>query len=184
MASQPKHSYTFEDYLELEERSAYKSEFHAGEIFSMSGGTELHSRLSSRMNAVLERHLPACRIYDSNLKLYLEGANQGVYPDCMALCEDPWFWKERQDVVLNPVAVVEVLSSSTQDYDRGAKALHCRSVPSIQHILLISQDRVFVEHLWRQDQHTWTLTEYDERRFSLTILKSEITLEEIYRNIL
>ncbi len=184
MASQPKHSYTFQEYLDLEEKSTYKSEFHAGEIFDMSGGTEIHSRLSSRMNAVLERRFPACRIYDSNLKLYIEQVNEGVYPDCMALCGDPQFWNNRQDTLLNPTLIVEVLSPSTQDYDRGTKALYYRSVPSIEHILLISQDRVFVEHLWRQDEHAWILKEYDERRLSVNILKSEITLEEIYRDIL
>ncbi len=184
MASSLQHLYSLEEYLELEKKANYKSEFHAGEIYAMAGGTGTHSRLSSRMNAVLDRRLPGCQIFDSNLKLYIQQANQCVYPDCMAVCGDSQFCDASHLILVNPTVIVEVLSPSTERYDKETKVFHYRSVPSIQNILLISQDRVFVEHFLRQDEHTWMILQYNQRQSSLFLQDSEITLEEIYREIL
>ena len=82
----------------------------------MSGGTEVHSRLSARMVVLLDRLFPTCRVYDSKLKLYVETWNRGLYTDAMLLCGEPVFWNDQTDVILNPTLVVEVLSSSTHTY--------------------------------------------------------------------
>ena len=184
MASSPRHVHTFEEYLELEQNAEYKSEFHDGEIYAMAGGTPAHSRISVRIAGLLDARLRGCSVYDSNLNLYIEQMNRGVYPDCMALCGEPLFWNNRRDVILNPTVVVEVLSPSTEDYDRGTKALYYRGVSSIQHILLISQDRVLIDHFSRQDDHTWTITQYSVPANSIRLLEAEIPVAEIYRNIL
>lgn len=146
MATQPKHLYTFEEYLELERAAAFKSEFYAGEIYAMAGGTAIHSRLSARALVVLDRHLLNCQIYDSNLKIHIEATKEGVYSDAMAICEEVQFWNGQSDVIVNPALVVEVLSPSTQKHDRGSKVNSYRTIPSLQHILVISQDRILVEH--------------------------------------
>ncbi len=184
MATVPQQSHSFEEYLNLEASADYKSEFHAGEILAMSGGTLTHSRLSSRMNFVLASHLVGCQIFDSNLNVRIEAYDKGVYPDCMVICGEPQFWKARQDAIVNPTVVVEVLSPSTEDYDRGNKSHYYRSLPSLQHILLISADLILVEHLVRQSGNAWTITSYLHRTDRLMLLGSEIILEEIYKDIL
>ena len=184
MATSPKHLYTYDEYLELEGKADYKSEFHAGEIYAMSGGTPMHARLSARIAGLLDRALPACQVYDSNLKLYIERVNEGVYPDCMVICGEVEFWKNRKDVIVNPTLVVEVLSPSTEQYDQGVKSVYYRSVPSLRHILLVSQDKILIDHFVRQDDRTWIVTRHNARPDVIPVLGSELILEEIYRNIL
>jgi Uma2 family endonuclease len=184
MATQPRQRFSFREYLELERTGDGKSEFHNGQIHAMSGGTEPHSRLSSRIGALLNVRLSHCRVYDSNLKLYIEQFDKGVYPDCMVLCGSPQFWNEQSDVVLNPSLVVEVLSPSSERYDRGEKASYYRSVPSLQEILILSQDLVFAEHSTRQGDSTWRLVQYTGRNERVRVLGAELSLEEIYAGIL
>ncbi len=184
MATQPQQRFSFEQYLKLERTANGKSEFHNGQIYAMSGGTEPHSRLSARIVALLSLRLPDCRVYDSNLKLYIEQFDRGVYPDCMALCGTPQFWNAQADVILNPSLVVEVLSPSTERYDRGEKASYYRSISSLGQILIVSQDQVFAEHSIRQNDSTWTLVQYTGTSDRIPILNIEISLGEIYSGIL
>jgi len=184
MASQPQQRFSFREYLELERSAASKSEFHDGQIYAMSGGTEPHSRLSARIVALLSLRLNECRVYDSNLKLYIQQFDKGVYPDCMVLCGSPQFWNEQSDVILNPSLVVEVLSPSSERYDRGEKASYYRSIPSLKEILILSQDQVFAEHSVRQGDSTWTLVQHTSRNDLLRVLGVKLSLEEIYAGIL
>lgn len=184
MASRPQPHQTFEEYLELERRAEYKSEYHGGDIYAMSGGTLLHSRLSARMCAVLDRHFPTCQTLDSNLKVYVRQADRCFYPDAMLLCGEPEFYDAHQDVITNPLLVVEVLSPSTRRYDQGAKADCYRSVPSIEHILLISQDQVFLEHFARQQNQTWIITSYSDRGSAVSLPNVALPIDEIYGGIL
>jgi Uma2 family endonuclease len=184
MATQPQQRFSFLDYLKLERIADCKSEFHNGRIYAMSGGTEPHSRLSARICALLSLRLSQCRVYDSNLKLYIEQFDKGVYPDCMVLCGLPQFWNEQIDVILNPSLVVEVLSPSSEKYDRGEKASYYRSIPSLQEILIVSQDRVFVEHSQNQGGSTWRLVQYTGRNDCIRVLNTELSIGEVYEGIL
>ncbi len=175
-------NYTFAEYLDLEHQSDTPHEFHAGEIFAMSGGTEVHSRLSARMAVLLDRLFPMCRVYDSKLKLYVETWNRGLYPDAMLLCGEPIFWNDQTDVILNPTLVVEVLSSSRHTYDRGPKSEFYRAVPSIKHILLISQWAASVEYFERHD-NGWTITPHVGSE-TISVLGSQLQLADIYAGIL
>ena len=183
MATQSQQIYSREEYLDLEEQAKYRSEYHAGIILAMSGGTATHARLSARMVVVLDRYLSSCAVYDSSLKLYVQPSDRGLYPDAMAVCEDLQFVQSRKDIILNPTVVVEILSSSTEKYDRGTKSDYYRAVPSVQHILLVSQDEPLVDHFARQTGDNWTITRcVDHDRIPL--LKAEIPVEEVFRNIL
>ncbi len=186
MATQPRRLATLNEYLEAERLADHKSEYHDGEIFGMSGGTFNHSLLSVRLITILARLLDSCKIFDSNLRLYLEQTRQCVYPDAMVLCGHPEFLDNRKDVLLNPILVVEVLSPSTQAYDRGIKALSYRTIPSLRHCLLISQDRPNIEHPSRDLDGTWLINEYTgcNATIPLTDLSIELSTAEIYRNIL
>ena len=103
----------------------------------------------------------------------------------MVVCGNSEFKDTRNDVLLNPTLVVEVLSPLTEAYDKGAKSLYYRTVPSLRHCLLISQDRIFVEHSARQEDRTWILTQYSDRNMRVPIQEMgvEISLSEIYQNI-
>ncbi len=184
MATQPRQLVTFDEYLERERKADVKSEYYSGEVYVMAGGTAIHSRLSARMIAILDRLL-RCEIYDSNLKLFVESVQECVYPDAMVVSGTAEFKDLRNDVLLNPTLVVEVLSPSTEAYDKGAKSLYYRTVPSLRHCLLISQDRIFVEHSERQEDRTWILTQYSDRNVRVPIksMDVEISLSEIYEDI-
>ncbi len=184
MASQPAHVYSLEEYLERERQAECRSEYFEGEVFAMSGGTGRHSELSARMIVLLGRS--PCRVFDSNLKIYLQQSDQCVYPDASVVCEAPQYLDEREDVLLNPALVVEVLSPSTERYDKSSKALYYRNLPSLRHCLLLSQNRVLIEHSERQENRTWVVQTYTDLRekIPLEILGFELSLDEVYKGIL
>ncbi|MBV9677555.1 MAG: Uma2 family endonuclease [Acidobacteriaceae bacterium] len=176
---------TFDQYLELEEKADFKSEYRAGEVFAMSGGTEPHARLIARVAYLLSREVGnKCRVYSSELKLYVAGVNESMYPDGMALCGEPEFYKNRKDVIVNPTLVVEVLSPSTKYYDGSFKTRAYRTIPSLQHCLLIDSESVYVQLSSRHGDR-WILTESIERSRHLDIGDLvAFTLEEVYNGIL
>ncbi len=187
MATEPLPRFTLEQYLALERQEEGKSEYHNGEIFSMSGGTELHARLSFRIAHLLELYLKGmCRVYGSDLKIYLEKQDLCVYPDAMAICGEPEFLDQRNDVIKNPSLIVEVLSPSTASYDKARKSIYYRDLPSLQHCLLIEQDQVYVEHSARHENGTWLLNSHTslDRTITLSGLSVSIPVSEIYTGIL
>jgi Uma2 family endonuclease len=185
MATQSKPLHTFDEYLTLERAAEYKSEFFAGEIYVMSGGTEPHARLSTRMTRLLGNGLEnECRVYGSDLKLYIAAWDHGIYPDGMVICDEPVFWNGQQDVVTNPSLVVEVLSPSTARYDRVTKVPFYQSIPSLKQILVLAQDKIWVEHHQRQSETSWLITLYSSTQDTLNIRGVSIALQDIYRGIL
>ena len=180
MATQPRHGYTFEEYLELERKADFKSEYRAGHIIAMSGGTGTHSELAAQIIFLLKR-AKRCRVFDSNLRLYIEHYNESTYPDAMLICGKVQYWKGQNDVVTNPTAAVEVLSPSTEKYDRTTKRGYYSSVPSMEHILVVWQDRVRVECSTRQDASTWITKQYDNES---DVLPLGFNVAEIYEGIL
>ncbi len=174
---------TFDQYLELEEKADFKSEYRAGEVFAMSGGTEPHARLIARVAYLLSREVGnRCRVYSSELKLYVAGVNESMYPDGIVLCGEPEFYKNRKDVIVNPTLVVEVLS--TKYYDGSFKMRAYRTIPSLQHCLLIDSESVYVQ-LSSRHNDSWILTESTERNWRIEIGDLiTFTLEEVYNGIL
>lgn len=176
-----------EEYLDLERKADHRSEFYAGAIYAMAGGTEVHARLAAQIAFVLTLKLQdRCRVYGGDLNVYLENQNQCVYADAMVICGEPQFWGKRKDVVANPTLVVEVLSPSTEAYDKSDKATYYRGLASLQHCLLVAQDRIFIEHSARQESGDWIVSQHFERGsvLSLGALGISMTAEEIYRGIL
>ena len=183
MATLPERLYTLEEYLDLELLAEEKHEFHAGRIYAMSGGSEPHSRLIVRVASLFSLKLERCRVYDSNLKIYIEQFDRAVYPDCSVLCGEPQFWNRNKYVILNPHLVVEVLSPSTEKYDRSDKSFYYRSIPSLQHLVLVSQDQVYVDHLIREADG-WKVCQFTDRDDVISALGADIQVGEIYRGIL
>ncbi|MGA7980048.1 MAG: Uma2 family endonuclease, partial [Chromatiaceae bacterium] len=134
MSLQPKPTLSFEEWLEGERAALEgRSEFVDGEIFAMTGGSLAHSALVSNINREISIQLKGrpCQVYASDVKVLIRAANAGKYPDLVALCGEPELLDERRDVLLNPNLIVEVLSDSTEAYDRGEKFALYRQLPSL-----------------------------------------------------
>ncbi|MBI4955024.1 MAG: Uma2 family endonuclease [Myxococcales bacterium] len=149
-----------EEYLAFERASADKHELSHGEIFAMSGGTRAHAMLAAGLLrelgvALLER---PCEIYTSDMRVKIASSGSYLYPDVSVACGEPRVEDEHGDTLVNPSLIVEVLSESSEAYDRGEKFAQYRSVPSVSDYVLVSQTVARIEHYRRQPDGTWLLT--------------------------
>jgi Uma2 family endonuclease len=165
---------TAQEYLELERKAEFKSEFYNGEMFAMSGGTGRHSDLAAALIMLLRLHLRGkrCKVYTSDLRLLVEADELYTYPDVSVVCGETKFVSAASDVFVNPILLVEVLSPSTEQYDRGTKAKLYRSIPTLRELLLVAQDKPEVEIYRRADGGQWTIS-------TVTSLDSILHLESI-----
>lgn len=175
-----------EEYLHQEETATERHEYFKGEIFLMAGGTHNHEMICGNMFAALHQYVRGrgCTAYGSNMKIQVKANGLFTYPDAMLICGKIEFAPERKDIVTNPLLIVEVLSDSTQSYDRGDKFALYRAIPSFAHYLLIHQHQPLVEyHL--KTAHGWLLTESRGIDTSLTLSDLEFTLPfaELYADV-
>lgn len=187
MASLPDAPLTEEQYLDLERQAETKSEFHDGRIYAMAGGSLNHALLSAAITALLYRQMPpGCRTVTSDLRIKVAVAGLYTYPDCSVICGEPQYFGDQQDVVLNPLLIVEVLSPSTEGYDRGKKFELYRTIESFREYLLVHQDRRHVEHYSKQDDGSWILREHSgvDGTVAIARLGVQITLAELYASAL
>ena len=185
MATQPTPGkLSFSEYLELERLAGTKSEYRAGEMFAMAGGSDEHSRLSVRVTSLLENLLVHCRTYNSDMKVYAAAVNEGMYPDASVVCDKPEYQDARRDVLLNPVLVVEVLSPTTREYDLSLKAGFYRTIPSLQMLVFVDSESRYVQRQTRQ-KGNWTLeTVTDLEDAAWVFAGKSVALGEVYRGIL
>ena len=176
MASQPiAPKLTEEEYLRLERAAFEKSEYHEGEVFAMSGGSANHALLGASITFVLRRQLPpGCRVFNSEMRVKVPGKRTYLYPDAIVVCTDPDI--ADTDNLLNPQLIIEVLSPSTESYDRGKKFELYRAIPSFTDYLVIHQDRRHVEHHARQEDGGWLMYEYAGAGASVTLPRWNITI--------
>lgn len=176
----PKH-YSHEEYFALEQAEDWRYEYIAGEVFAMAGGSENHSLISMSIGSALLGALRGkpCRVYNADMKLYVRAYDKFCYPDVQVLCEKGI---HHEKYVENPILVVEVLSDSTESYDRGRKFERYRSIASLQYYILADQDRKHVEIYERDANNRWTLSEPQDR---LVFPKLDIALdmEEFYQQV-
>ena len=163
--------YSVEEYLEMEEQSIEKHEYYAGEIFAMYGAGINHNRIVRNALIEIGQHLreKECEIFPSDLKIHIEEVSLFTYPDLSIICEGPHFYENRNDTITNPSVLIEVLSPSTKDYDRGEKFGFYRQIPSLQEYILISSQKMHLEKYVRQPQNKWLLTEYKGEDETITI---------------
>ena len=174
-----------EEYLRLERAADFKSEYHGGEVFAMSGGSPNHSFIGARMVSILDRQTPhGCRVFTSDFRVRIPAGKSYVYPDCGLVCGDPDV--SDADNLLNPALLAEVLSPSTESYDRGKKFALYRMVESLRQYLVVHQDHRHVEYYSKQDDGSWVLREYKGAESSFTIARFGITiaLAELYQTAL
>jgi Uma2 family endonuclease len=174
MTAQPqKKKYTPEQYLALEEKAEYKSEYVKGYIFKMAGGTEAHITISFNATKLFADKLRGkCRAYQSDMKVWVEEVGTYFYPDVTVVCGERRFHKGKRDIVENPILLVEVLSQSTKEYDKNDKFFTYQHIESFQEYVLISQNQPAVQQYIRQTDGGW--------KYKATIgLNSEVYFESV-----
>lgn len=179
--------YTPEEYLTLEETAEYKNEYHNGEIIPMVGGTTNHNRICLNIC----RHFPLnidnhdYEVFMESVRLWLPEDNIYTYPDVMIVKGKPIYHGKGKSNVINPQIIMEVLSSSTQGYDRGDKFHYYRSICTFQEYILIDQYRYSIDQYVKQSDQQWSVSFYNQEDniLKLVSVNWQISLQEIYRRI-
>ncbi len=169
---------TPEEYLAAERLSETRSEYIDGGVYPMTGASLNHTVIVFSIGAELTPQLRSspCRVAGIDLKVRMPDSRKFFYPDVTVVCGEPQFHDDRKDIILNPVLVVEVLSKSTEAFDRGAKFEAYRTVESLKEYLLVAQDRPFVEHFVRNDAGKWEYASAIGPESSLTLPSIGCTL--------
>jgi Uma2 family endonuclease len=180
---------TLDEYRKISETAEERLEYRNGKIFIMSGGSYLHSRITVNIIGFLGIALrdTDLHIYNGDLRIWIPEFKCGTYADALVINGEPEFNGDRTDEILNPLLIVEVLSPSTESYDRGEKFRKYRSIPSLAEYLLISQSEPYIEHYFKPENNdVWQFQICDrlEQTMKLHSLNIEIPLTEIYRRIL
>lgn len=187
MSAVPKPYLTPQQYLARERRAETKSEYLRGEVFAMSGASRKHNLVATNVAGELRQQLRDrdCEVYPSDMRVKVSPTGLYTYPDVTVVCGEPEFEDAEVDTLLNPKVIVEVLSASTADYDRGRKFTHYRRLASLREYVLISQDRPLVEHYVRQGRDQWLLTESSslEETLVLPSIECQLPLAEIYLKV-
>ena len=177
---------TPEEYLAFERSSELKHEYANGEIFAMSGGTRAHSLVSGNVLGELRSALSErdCEVHGSDMRIKVPVTGRYVYPDASVVCGDALFEDDEQDTLLNPKVIIEVLSKSTEPYDRGDKFENYQTLVSLREYVLLSQKKIRVEHYSLQSDGTWILRVLGAgERLALPSIGCEIAVDRIYLKV-
>ncbi|WP_017293152.1 Uma2 family endonuclease [Geminocystis herdmanii] len=179
--------YSPEEYLKLEEKAETKNEYRNGEIIPMAGATINHNKIAlnfcRQFPLTIEKQI--YEIFMSDVKLFIPEENIYTYPDVMIVRDNPIYQNDSKTIITNPLIIIEVLSLSTQDYDRGQKFKYYRSLESLQEYILIDQYEYSIEQFAKNQQGKWVLTEYKklEEKLLLESIAWEIPLTDIYQRV-
>ncbi len=181
---------TVEEYVKLERTTDTKYEYHNGEVFAMAGGTFNHSVLCGNIHVQLTNQIKAvnknCYTFNSEMKLNLDDYNSYVYPDAMVVCGDFKQPVDFEDAITNPILIVEVLSDSTESYDRGEKFQKYQSIQSFSEYVLIAQNQPKVEVFYRaENTNNWQINYYEglDNIVHLQSLQIDIDMKALYERV-
>ncbi len=184
---QPTPRITADEYLARERAASTKSEYFNGEIFAMSGASPAHVLIVTNVVRELSSQLRKrdCTVYSTDLRVKVSTTGLYTYPDVLVVCGTSRFEDEHADTLLNPKVIVEVLSKSTQDYDRGAKFEQYRTIESFTEYVLIAQDKPHVEHFVRQPDGRWMLEETNRLADQITLesVGAHLALADVYEKV-
>ena len=178
---------TVTDYLALERQAETKSEYLNGQIYAMSGASEEHNtivfNLARRIGNQLDKK--PCRGYVNDMRVKVSPTGLYTYPDVVVVCGEPRFEDQHVDTLLNPTVIIEVLSDSTESYDRGEKFAHYRALPSLSDYLLVAQDQPRIEHYQRQPDGRWLYSATDglDAQVEITPIGCVLPLAEVYERV-
>jgi len=187
VSTQPKVRITPEEYLALERRAEIRSEYFEGEMFAMSGVTREHARIVLNIATELNNQFAdrPCEVYAVDLRTKVSPTGLYTYPDVVAVCGEPEFEDPMCDTLVNPQLIIEVLSDSTESYDRGKKFAHYRTIGSLREYVLVSQTECRIERFSRQDDGNWLYTENtdSEGSMELTSVACRLSLARVYHKV-
>lgn len=185
MSTQPKTYLTPEQYLEIERKAEFKSEYWNGEMFAMSGAKINHNRIAGRLLSILDQQLAGkdCEPLGSDQRVLVPGTGLYTYPDLVVVCGEATL--SSADNLVNPVLIAEVLSPSTEAYDRGRKFEHYQTIESLREYVLCAQDRVHVDLYTRQPDGAWLLRSASrlEDSIELASIGCRISLAALYERV-
>jgi Uma2 family endonuclease len=188
MLSPEKAKYTLEEYLEIDHNSEEKIEFWDGHIFTLAGASEIHNQIQFNCTLALGNKLRGrnCRVYPSDMRIKVPMYPPYRYADLSALCGNRVIEKlGKQDLLVNPSVIIEILSESTADFDRGYKFTYYKSIESFTEYILIAQDRPHVSQFVKQAENSWINHEFNDinETFLIESLDCQLALTEIYENV-
>lgn len=188
MSTQPTSTYlTPEQYLEIERKAEFKSEYFGGEMFAMSGAKRAHNLVAGNAFSELHRQFRQrqCQVYMADMRVQIPAAEMYTYPDIAAVCGEARFLDDQQDALLNPSLIVEVLSPSTEAFDRSLKFEYYKTVESVREYLLIAQDRIHADLYIRQSDGGWLLTSSDRLEDTVTLhsVGATLCLADLYEKV-
>lgn len=179
--------YTQEEYLAFERESQERHEYYKGEIFNMSGASFEHNMIEDNVRVSIGSFLKGkpCRSFGSNLRVHSPKNTLYTYPDVLIVCDEPKFVDGKFDTLLNPSVLIEILSPSTADYDKGTKFELYREIDSLKEYILINAGKVHVELYQRNSDQSWTLTEYKslDNSFEIKTIDMRMGLGEVYEGV-
>jgi Uma2 family endonuclease len=187
MASNPVTRVTEEEYLAIDRAAEVRSEFFDGEMFAMSGGSMRHAQLQANLHGELYVALRGsdCQAFTSDFRVLVSPGRMYAYPDVTGVCGKPLLVDERQDILVNPTVIFEVLSPSTEYYDRGVKFQYYRGIESLRDYILVDQNQVRIEQYTRGEANTWTLHDYQrpEEELRIDSIQASLLVDRIYDRI-
>ena len=187
MSAIPKTKLTPEEYLEFERKSEEKHEYFDGEIFAMSGAKRNHNKITTNLGGLVWQHLKGkdCESYSNDMRVFIPRTGLYTYHDLVVVCGEPKFQDDVFDTLLNPILLVEVLSDSTESYDRGKKFQHYRSVESLREYVLVSQDEARIEKYVKQGDGFWVLSEAAglDAEIKFGSIDCVVALSEVYDKV-
>jgi len=185
MSALPQLKYSINEYMEMEATSLEKHEFYQGEVFAMAGASIQHNQIVGNALYLLKAHLRKkgkCQVFPSDLKIHCQINSLFTYPDLSIVCGKIETLQKHKDVVTNPTVIIEVLSASTQDYDRGRKCKLYRDIPTLNEYMIISSMEFLVEKYEKQTNGAWLLNVY-HREDLFTINSIEIQTIDLYEDV-
>jgi Uma2 family endonuclease len=182
--------YTLEEYFKREEKAIHKHEYHNGIIVTMPGGKLPHNRIATKASKLMDNFVEDNElnyiVSNSDTKIRIEEYDKVVYPDAVVICEIPEYFEDREDTVVNPLIIVEVLSRSTQNYDKTLKFEMYRSIPTFKEYVLIHQDKKKVSVYTKQIDNSWILKDYEGEEAVATLYalhNCPLPLNRLYKGL-
>ncbi len=187
MSAQPDRVITEAEYLIFEREAEIKHEYLAGQVVAMSGASRVHNLICTNIVGALHPHLQdkPCEIYQSDMRIKVAATGLYTYPDLTIVCGEPHFADAFVDTLVNPTLIIEVLSPSTESYDRGKKFHHYRQLASLQEYVLVTQDAPRLERYVRRENAVWEFTAADGlgATLQLTALDYLLALADVYAKV-
>ena len=187
MAHLPRARFTFADYVDLEEMANVKHEYFAGQVWAMSGGSPEHAGIAANVLRLIGNALRGrpCRAFSSDLRVRVEATGLGTYPDAAVICGELEVDLEdkKRHTVLNPTVLVEVLSPSTEDYDRGEKLGQYKLIRSLREVMMVAHDRREIEIVRRENDGSWSRhIAGDGESARLASIECDLPVAEVYED--